>query len=67
MKVNTHLSAPLFALIKANPYIYPFSTVTIDFIIDLSKLNGYNILYIIVDYDLIKIIGITRLYYDNVY
>ena len=51
-------------------------TVTIDFITNLPESNGYNALYIVVDYDLIKIIvfilyikiiGITRLYYDNVY
>ena len=63
-------------LIKADPYVYLFSTVTMDFITNLPESNGYNALYIVVDYDLIKIIvfilyikiiGITRLYYDNVY
>ena len=79
IKVNTHLSAPPFALIKANPYTYPFLTVTIDFITDLPESNGYNILYIVVDHNLTKAIvlilyiktidaiRIARLYYDNVY
>ena len=62
--------------IKADPYAYLFSTVTIDFITNLLESNRYNVLYIVVDYDLIKIIvfilyikiiRITRLYYDNVY
>ena len=50
-----------------------------DFITDLLELNGYNTLYIIVDYDLTKVtvlilciktidtIKTVRLYYDNVY
>ena len=79
MKVNTHSLAPSLASIKADPHIYPFSTVTIDFITDLPELNGYNTLYIAVDYDLTKTIvlilyiktidtiGIVRLYYDNIY
>ena len=45
MKVNTHPSAPPLAPIKANPYAYSFSTVTIDFITDLPESNGYNTLY----------------------
>ena len=56
MKVNTHLLAPLFALIKADPHTYLFLTVTIDFITDLLESNRYNALYIVVDYDLIKAI-----------
>ena len=76
MKVNTHPLAPPLTLTKADPYTYPFSTVTIDFITDLLELNGYNALYVVVDYDLIKIIvfilyikiiRIARLYYNNIY
>ena len=79
MKVNTHPSAPSLAPIKANPYAYPFSIVTMDFIIDLLESNGYNTLYIVVNYDLIKaivlipytktidVIETARLYHDNVY
>ena len=79
MKVNTHLSAPPLAPIKADPYTYPFSTVTMDFIIDLPESNGYNTLYIVVDHDLIKAIVLilctktidaiktVRLYHDSVY
>ena len=79
MKVNTHPSAPLLAPIKADPHAYPFSTVTIDFITDLPELNGYNVLYIVMDYNLTKaivfipctktidMIGTARLYYNNVY
>ena len=65
--------------IKADPYAYPFSIVTIDFITDLPELNEYNVLYVVVDYNLIKIIvlisytktinaiGTARLYYNNIY
>ena len=79
IKVNTHLSAPSLAPIKANPYAYSFLIVTIDFITDLPESNGYNTLYIVIDYDLIKAIvlipwikiintiGTARLYHDNVY
>ena len=79
MKVNTHPSAPPLAPIKANPYAYPFSTVTMDFITDLPESNGYNALYVVVDHDLTKAIvlipctktidaiGTARLYHDNVY
>ena len=79
MKVNTHPSAPPLALIKANPYAYLFSTVTIDFITDLPELNGYNTLYIVMDHNLTKAIvlilcikiinaiGIARLYHNNIY
>ena len=45
MKVNTHSSASSLASIKADLYIYPFLTVTIDFITDLLESNGYNTLY----------------------
>ena len=79
MKVNTYPLAPPLALIKANPHAYPFSTVTIDFITDLPESNGYNTLYIAVNYDLTKAIvlilciktidaiDIAKLYHDNVY
>ena len=79
MKVNTYLSALPLTPIKADPYAYLFLTVTMDFIISLSKLNEYNALYIIVDYNLIKtivlipctktinIIKTVRLYYNNIY
>ena len=79
MKVNTYSSAPPFAPIKANLYVYPFSTVTMDFITDLPESNGYNALYIVVNHDLTKaivlisytktidVIGTTKLYYDNIY
>ena len=79
MKVNTHPSAPPLAPIKANPHAYPFSTVTIDFITDLLELNRYNVLYVVVNHNLIKIIvlilyiktidanGTARLYHNNVY
>ena len=79
MKVNTHLSTPPLAPIKADPYVYSFSTVTIDFITDLLELNEYNALYVVVDHNLTKVIvlipytktidaiGTARLYHDNVY
>ena len=79
MKVNTHLSTPPFAPIKANPYTYPFLTVTMDFITNLPESNGYNALYVAVDHDLKKVIvlipctktidaiGTAKLYHDNVY
>ena len=52
---------------------------TIDFIIDLPESNGYNALYVAVDYDLTKaivlipytktinVIRIARLYHNNIY
>ena len=79
MKVNIYPSVPSLVPIKADSYIYSFSTVTIDFITDLPELNGYNTLYIIVDHDLTKaivlilctktidIIRTAKLYYNNVY
>ena len=79
MKVNTHLLAPFFIPIKANPYIYPFLTVTMDFITNLPESNRYNTLYIGVNHDLTKTIvlilctktintiGTARLYHDNIY
>ena len=79
MKVNTHLSAPPLALIKANPHAYPFSIVTMDFITDLPESNEYNALYVTVDHNLTKAIvfipctktidaiEIAKLYHDNVY
>ena len=79
MKVNTHLSAPPLASIKADPHTYPFSIVTMDFITDLPESNRYNVLYIVVDHNLTKAIvlilyiktidaiGTARLYHDNVY
>ena len=50
MKVNTHPLASSLAPIKANPYIYPLSIVTMDFITDLLESNRYNVLYIVVDH-----------------
>ena len=79
MKVNTYLLAPPLAPIKVDSYIYPFLTVTMDFIIDLPESNRYNTLYVVVDHDLTKAIvlipctktidaiGTARLYHDNVY
>ena len=79
IKVNTHLLVPPLASIKADPHTYPFSTVTMDFITDLLESNRYNILYIVVDYNLIKVIVLisciktidairtARLYHDNIY
>ena len=79
MKVNTHISAPSLAPIKADPYAYPFSTVTMNFITDLPESNGYNALYVVVDHDLTKAIvlipctktidaiGTARLYHNNIY
>ena len=79
IKVNTYPLALLFAPIKANSHAYPFSIVTIDFITDLPKSNRYNVLYIVVDHNLIKAIVLilctktidairtARLYYDNIY
>ena len=79
MKVNTYPSVPPLTPIKANPHVYLFSTVTIDFITDLPESNRYNVLYIVVDYGLTKTIvlipwiktidtiGTVRLYYDNIY
>ena len=79
MKVNTYLSAPSLAPIKADSHTYLFSTVTMDFITDLLESNRYNTLYVIVDHNLTKaivlilytkiidIIGTVRLYHDNVY
>ena len=56
IKVNTHPLAPSFTPIKTDSHTYLFLTVTIDFITDLSESNGYNVLYVVVDYDLIKAI-----------
>ena len=79
MKVNTHSSVLSLGPIKADSYTYPFSIVIIDFITNLLESNGYNVLYIVVDHDLTKIIvlilyikiidiiGTVRLYYNNVY
>ena len=79
MKVNTYLSVPPFAPIKADSHTYLFSTGTMDFITDLLESNEYNVLYIVVDHDLTKVIvvilctktidaiRIARLYHDNVY
>ena len=79
IKVNIHLSAPSLTPIKANSYVYPFSTVIMDFITDLLESNGYNALYIVVNHDLTKTIVLilciktintiktARLYYNNVY
>ena len=79
MKVNTHLSTPPLALIKANFYAYLFLTVTMDFITDLPESNRYNALYVVVDHNLTKaivlisytkvidVIGTAKLYYNNVY
>ena len=79
MKVNTHLLVPPHVSIKTDLYIYLFLIVIIDFIINLPESNKYNTLYIIVDYDLIKvivlilciktinIIRIVRLYHNNIY
>ena len=79
MQVNTHLSTPPLAPIKADPHAYSFSTVIIDFITDLLESNGYNALYVVVDHNLTKVIvlipctktidaiGTARFYHDNVY
>ena len=79
MKVNTHLLAPFLAPIKANPYAYPFLTVTMDFIANLPESNRYNTLYVVVNHDLTKAIVLilctkiintietAKLYYNNVY
>ena len=79
MKVNTHLLAPPLTPIKANPYVYPFLTVTMDFIANLPESNRYNALYIVVNHDLTKAIVLilytkiintidtTKLYHNNVY
>ena len=73
--INTLSLAP----IKANPHAYPFSIVTMDFITNLLESNRYNVLYIVVDHNLIKAIvlilctktidtiGTARLYHNNVY
>ena len=79
MKANTHPSAPPLTPIKADPHVYPFSIVIMDFITDLLESNGYNALYVVVDHDLTKaivlilctktidMIGTARLYHDNIY
>ena len=79
MKINTYLSAPSLVPIKADPHIYPFSIVTIDFITKLPESNGYNALYVVVDHDLTKAIVLilctktidaiktAKLYHNNVY
>ena len=79
MKVNTHLLAPPLAPIKANPYAYPFLTVTMDFIANLPESNRYNTLYVVVNHHLTKVIvlipytkiidmiGTASLYHNNVY
>ena len=56
MKVNIYLLALPFAPIKVNSYTYLFLTVIIDFITDLLKLNRYNTLYIVINYNLTKTI-----------
>ena len=79
MKVNTYPSVSPLMLIKANPYAYLFLIVTMDFITNLPESNGYNILYVIVDHNLTKVIVLipciktidtiktAKLYHDNVY
>ena len=70
---------PLLAPIKADPHVYPFSTVTIDFITDLPEPNRYNTLYVIINHNLIKAIVLipctktintirtVKLHYNNIY
>ena len=79
MKVNIHPLALSLVPIKANPYVYSFLIVTIDFITNLPESNGYNALYVVVNYDLIKAIVLilytktidmietAQLYHDNIY
>ena len=78
MKINTHPLVSPFAPIKADSHVYPFSTVTMDFITDLLESNRYNALYIVVDHDLTKAIVLilctktidtirtARLYHNNI-
>ena len=77
--IYTYQHLLLHLPIKANPYIYLFLKVTINFITDLLESNRYNTLYIIADHNLTKaivfilyikiinIIRIIRLYHNNIY
>lgn len=55
-KVNTHPIAPPLLPIKADKDALPFSTVSMDFIMDLPESNGYTALYVVVDHNLSKAI-----------
>ena len=79
MKMNTHPTTPPLAPIPADQNALPFSTVTMDFIIDLSPSNGYNSLMVVVDHDLSKgiilipctknidALGTTKAYHQHIY
>lgn len=54
MKINTHPTVPPLQLIKAKENARPFSTVTLDFITDLSEAEGYNSILTITDHDVMK-------------
>ena len=52
MKVNTHLIVPPLMPIPGNKDARPFSTITMDFITELPESEGYNSLFVVVDYNL---------------
>lgn len=80
MKVNTHPTASPLNPISADPQAYPFSTVMMDFIIELPESDGgYDSLMVVVDHNISKgvilipyqktidAITTARLYHENVY
>lgn len=78
-KINTHPTVPPLMPIKADQDALPFSTISMDFIMDLPESNGYTALYVVVDHNLSKgiiLIPCTKeetsmttaqLYHDHVY
>ena len=78
MKVNTHPTTLPLSLIKSDA-THPFSLVTTDFITDLPKSEGYDLLMVVVDHGLTKgvilipcnntidALGAATLYLDNIY
>ena len=79
MKINTHPTVPPLQPIAAKADALPFQTVTLDFITDLPKSNGYDSLLVAVDHDVTKAIvlmpcqknidalGTADLYHDTVF
>jgi hypothetical protein len=78
MKVNTHPAVPPLSLIKSITTC-PFAVVTTDFITDLPKSEGFNLIMVIVDQNATKgvifiptnkTVSMTKaacLYYEKVY
>ena len=79
MKVNTHPTVPPLTPLTPDKIATPFSTITMNFITELPEVNGYNMLFVVVDHDLTKgivlmpcnkeidALGTAKLYHDYVY